>query len=281
MSRKRCLALSAFMAKRKRKAKPRRKARRATPKQPSPYLDLPTVGAAAIAETMPPAPPPVDVDPLPLEGVEARYETFAQRYLTHGNASAAAIDAGYSPDSATQQGSRLLTLTKVRQRIHALQQEAIARNGLNRDRIIQELAAIGFSDPTELFENGEDGVMRIRHVEDWSPAARRAIAGIKTKFYPAKEDREGVVLEAEHYVLEFKFWDKTTALVKLGENLGMFARTLKVKHSLDEAARELQEILDRGLVRKQERESFLSAVPNDSLPGAMPNAFIKPAGMPS
>jgi phage terminase small subunit len=246
------------MASRKGKSKPRRKTRKLTPPA-TPVLDLPSVGKEAIAEILAAAPPtPAESDPLPLEGADARYETFAQRYVTHGNASAAAIDAGYSPGTAGQQGSRLLKHVQVRRRIHDLQQEAIARNGLNRDRIIQELAGIGFSDPTELFENGDDGVMRVRPVEDWSPAARRAIAGIKTKYYPGKYDREGVVIEAEHYVLEFKFWDKTTALVKLGENLGMFAKTVRVKHSLDEAARELKEILDRGIARKQEREQLLA-----------------------
>jgi hypothetical protein len=143
--------------------------------------------------------------------------------------------------------------------VHELQQEAIARNGLNRDRIIQELAAIGFSDPTELFCDGPDGVMQIRPVDEWSPAARRAIASVKTKYFPPKFAADGDLLEQEHYVMEFRFWDKTTALVKLGENLGMFAKTVKVKHSLDEAARELQEILDRGISRKEQRQQLVSA----------------------
>lgn len=262
------------MASRKKKNKPRRKTRKATTKKASPYLELPPVGAAAIAEVaaiVDAAPPaPADEDALPLESAEARYETFAQRYVTHGNATLAASESGYSSDSASQQGSRLLRHAKVRPRIHQLQQEAIARNGLNRDRIIQELAAVGFSDPTELFCDGRDGVMQIRPVHEWSPAARRAIKGVKTKFYPAKEDRDGNVYDAEHYVLEFQFWDKTSALVKLGENLGMFAKTVRVKHSLDEAARELQDILNRGFARKYERQTLLGAS-NSSVPVPLPS----------
>jgi phage terminase small subunit len=247
------------MASRRKKSKSKGKTRKARTKKSEPKLELPPVGAQAIAEIVAAAPPPpAESDPLPLEGAEYRYEVFAQRYVTHGNATAAAIDAGYSPDTAAQQGSRLLRDAKVRRRVHELQQEAIARNGLNRDRIIQELAAVGFSDPTELFCDGPDGVMQIRPVEEWSPAARRAIKGIKTKFFPAKKDRDGNEYEGEHYVLEFAFWDKTSALVKLGENLGMFAKTVKVKHSLDEAARELQDILARGFARKAERENLLA-----------------------
>jgi phage terminase small subunit len=251
----------------KKKAKGKTRKTR-TPKKPSvPALGLPSIGAqaisaeavervAAIVDAAPPT--PADDDCLPLESAEARYENFAQRYVTHGNATLAAIESGYSSDSASQQGSRLLRHAKVRPRIHQLQQEAIARNGLNRDRIIQELAAIGFSDPTELFQSGADGVMQIRPVEEWSPAARRAIKSVKTKFFPAKFTADGDLLEQEHYVMEFSFWDKTSALVKLGENLGMFAKTVKVKHSLDEAARELKEILDRGITRKYERETLVA-----------------------
>jgi phage terminase small subunit len=250
------------MASRKKKAKPRRKAHKAATKQAPPRLELPTVGAEAVAEILAAAPPsPAESDALPLEGADLRYETFAQRYVTHGNATAAAIDAGYAADSAGQQGSRLLAHPKVRQRIGDLQSEAIARNGLNRDRIINELAAIGFSDPTELFCDGPHGVMQIRPVHEWSPAARRAIRSIKSRYVPAKEDRDGKEIESEHYVLEFFFWDKVSALVKLGENLGMFAKTVRVKHSLDEAAKELQDILSRGFARRAERDRLLGIQP--------------------
>jgi hypothetical protein len=50
---------------------------------------------------------------------------------------------------------------------------------------------------------------------------------------------------------------------------GKADQTVRVKHSLDEAARELQEILDRGLIRKQEREHFLGAS-NPSVPTPLP-----------
>lgn len=44
---------------------------------------------------------------------------FVEAYMTHGNASQAARDAGYSPDTAKQQGSRLLTSVDVRNAIRA------------------------------------------------------------------------------------------------------------------------------------------------------------------
>lgn len=257
------------MASRKKKNKPRRKTRKATTKKASPYLELPPVGAAAIAEVLPP--PPAESDLLALDGAELRHETFAQRWVTHGNATAAAIDAGYSPETAAQQGSRLLKDVKVRRRIGELQEQAIARNGLNRDRIIQELAAIGFSDPSELFYTDASGSPCIRPIEEWSPAARRAIKSVKVKrIVPTVTAGVYGIVQMPYDVLEFQFWDKTTPLIKLGENLGMFAKTVRVKHSLDEAARELQDILNRGFARKYERQTLLGAS-NSSVPVPLPS----------
>lgn len=248
------------MTSRRKKSKPKGKTRKARTKKSEPKLELPPVGAQAIAEILAAAPPPpAESDPLPLEGAEYRYEVFAQRYVTHGNATAAAIDAGYSPDTAAQQGSRLLKDAKVRRRVGELQQEAIVRNGLNRDRIIQELAAVGFSDPSELFFTTAEGTPAIRPIEEWSPAARRAIKSVKVKrITPTVTAGVYGIVQMPFDVLEFQFWEKTPALVKLGENLGMFAKTVKVKHSLDEAARELQDLLSRGFARKAERESLIA-----------------------
>jgi phage terminase small subunit len=264
------------MASRPRKAKTKGKTRKARTKKqppaPTPDLALPPVGAQAIAEIVAAAPPPpAESDPLPLEGAEYRHEVFAQRYVATGNATVASIDAGYSADTAAQQGSRLLKDAKVRRRIGELQQEAIARNGLSRDRIIQELAAVGFSDPTELFFTTPEGTPAIKPIEEWSPAARRAIKSVKVRrVTPTVTAGVYGIVQMPFDILEFAFWDKTSALVKLGENLGMFSKTIKVKHSLDEAAKELHDILGRGFARKQQRESLIAGGQQIQTPGTQP-----------
>lgn len=66
-------------------------------------------------------------------------QAFTEEYLKDCNATQAAIRAGYSPHTAKQQGSRLLTNVDVRTRIGALQDQAAARNRVEIDEIIGKL----------------------------------------------------------------------------------------------------------------------------------------------
>lgn len=55
--------------------------------------------------------------------MNARKERFCMEYAASGNATQAAIAAGYSPRSARSQGQRLLTNADIKARIEELQQE--------------------------------------------------------------------------------------------------------------------------------------------------------------
>ena len=52
-----------------------------------------------------------------------KQEKFAQNYILHRNATEAAKSAGYSSESAYNQGYRLLQSDEVKERIHELEQE--------------------------------------------------------------------------------------------------------------------------------------------------------------
>lgn len=55
--------------------------------------------------------------------MNARKERFCLEYAASGNATQAAISAGYSPKTARSQGQRLLTNADIKARIEELQQE--------------------------------------------------------------------------------------------------------------------------------------------------------------
>lgn len=55
--------------------------------------------------------------------MNARKERFCLEYAASGNATQAAIAAGYSPKTARSQGQRLLTNVDIRDRLEELQQE--------------------------------------------------------------------------------------------------------------------------------------------------------------
>lgn len=55
--------------------------------------------------------------------MNARKERFCLEYAASGNATKAAIAAGYSPKTARSQGQRLLTYADIKARIEELQRE--------------------------------------------------------------------------------------------------------------------------------------------------------------
>lgn len=139
----------------------------------------------------------------------AKQQRFADEYLIDLNATQAAIRSGYSPKSAEQQGSALLSNPKVRAYIDQRMAEHSARTGVNQDRIIRELARIAFLDPTQLVNMDTVELNAETSADD-----RAAIASVKVKTIPF-EDGEGVERE-------IRFADKIKALELLGKRFGMW-----------------------------------------------------------
>jgi phage terminase small subunit len=92
---------------------------------------------------------------LPAEGLSAeavaakRYDMnarqikFVQKYLLTGNATQAAIAAGYREQTARQQGCRLLTNADIVREVSKAQQKMAERCEITQDQIIADIAAIG------------------------------------------------------------------------------------------------------------------------------------------
>ena len=75
-----------------------------------------------------------------------RQERFVSEYMIDLNASAAARRAGYSENGASVTGSQLLANPKIAAAIKAAQYAIANRNAVTAQRVIEELAAVGFSD---------------------------------------------------------------------------------------------------------------------------------------
>jgi phage terminase small subunit len=78
--------------------------------------------------------------------LNARQARFVQEYLVDLIATRAAIRAGYSPKTAEQQGNRLLGIAKVASAIASAQAKRGARTEITQDRVLAELAKLGFYD---------------------------------------------------------------------------------------------------------------------------------------
>lgn len=135
-----------------------------------------------------------------------KQKLFIEEYLIDLNATQAAIRAGYSPETANEQGSRLLANVSIRAQIEQAMAERSRRTGVNADRIVIELAKIAFVNATDVIDP-ESATVR----EDAAPEDTAAIQSVKVKTF----GEDG--LERE-----IKMADKLKALELLGKHLGMF-----------------------------------------------------------
>lgn len=147
----------------------------------------------------------------------AKQGRFVAEYLIDLNATQAAIRAGYSEKTAEQQGSRLLSNAKVASAIAEAQSKRSKRTEITQDRVLAELAKIGFSDLRRaLNEHGN-----LKGPQDWDDDTAGAIASIEvvTRSVGVNSDGEREI----ESIAKIKTWDKLGALEKLGKHLGMFS----------------------------------------------------------
>lgn len=88
-----------------------------------------------------------------------------------------------------------------------LREKQSKRTAITADRILAELAAIAFSDRTELAKVDSSGCVQITPTDKLSDDVKKAISGIK-------EGKFGT---------EVSSYDKVKALELIGKHLGMFS----------------------------------------------------------
>lgn len=149
--------------------------------------------------------------------LNAKQQRFVEEYLIDLNATQAAIRAGYSAKTAHSHGSRLLNDVEIAAAISSAKMERAERTGITQDRVLDELAKIGFSDLRKMMTSG--GALRLP--DDWDDETAGAISSIEVITRPdGEQDAEGRrAVEAVHKI---RAWDKISALEKIGKHLGMF-----------------------------------------------------------
>lgn len=148
---------------------------------------------------------------------------FVAEYLIDLNATQAAIRAGYSAKTANQQGSRLLAHAKVSAAIVEAKAARAERNEITADRVIQELAKLGFSNMMDYMRVGPEG----DPVLDFSAITREQAAALTEVTVEDFTDGRGEDSRDVRRV-KFKLADKRSALVDLGKHIGMFREQIDI-----------------------------------------------------
>ena len=84
-----------------------------------------------------------------MEKLTAKQERFCTEYIIDLNATQAAIRAGYSSKTANRIASENLSKPDIQRKIQELQQERAERTEITQDRVLKELAGIGFAPITK------------------------------------------------------------------------------------------------------------------------------------
>lgn len=143
------------------------------------------------------------------ESLTDKQRLFVREYLVDLNATQAAIRAGYSADTAEQQASRLLSNVKVQEAIQKAMYKREQRIEITADRVLEELAKIGFANMQDYVEWGRKGV-RLRESSELTPAQAAAISEVSETITESGGS------------LKFKLHSKIVALERIGKHLGMF-----------------------------------------------------------
>lgn len=145
-----------------------------------------------------------------------KQKRFVEEYLIDLNATQAAIRAGYSPDTAGSIGAENLKKPEIKSKIDKAMAERSRRTGINQDRVLLELARIGFAKITDVVD---PETAKIK--PDASDDDLACIQSIKIKPNEFGTERE------------VKLYDKKSALVDLGKHLGLFKDKLELNGDMD------------------------------------------------
>lgn len=149
---------------------------------------------------------------------------FVQEYLVDLNATQAAIRAGYSEDTAKAIGHENLTKPDIAQAIQAAMDLRAERTGITADRVLVELARMGFADIRQIFTEGG----QLKDVASLPPEVAASVQSVEVVTRPSAEVDEHGNRTIE-YVHKIKLADKKGPLELLAKHLAILVD--RVEHT--------------------------------------------------
>ena len=139
---------------------------------------------------------------------------FIEEYLIDLNGAAAARRAGYSEKTAHEQAARLLAHVNIQAALTMAQKARSARTQVTQDRVLLELARLGFSDLSKLGKWGPEGFI-IKSSDELTEEESACVQEVTcTETVDGKK------------TIKVKLHDKKGALELIGRHLSMFTDNL-------------------------------------------------------
>lgn len=158
---------------------------------------------------------------------------FLKEYLKSGNATEAAIKAGYSEKTAAQQGYDLLRNPQITAAVN----KTLKRLEISAENVLAELAKLAFSNMGDFVAPNADGTQL---VPDFSALTRDQMAAIQEIKVDETGGGGGDGKRERIQRTTFKLADKGLNLERLGRHLKLFTDKIEVT-AADEIIRKLTE----------------------------------------
>ena len=158
-------------------------------------------------------------------GLSPKMQRFCEEYIKDLNGTQSAIRSGYSEKTACEQSSRMLAKVNIQDRIAELARDVTSRNGVTPQRILQELAMLGFSRIDDYIAIEEGGGIRLKTFDQIGDDKIGAIKAIKEDRV-IHEKADGSETTIVHDKTRYELHDKIRPLVKLGEYVKLFETEL-------------------------------------------------------
>jgi phage terminase small subunit len=163
--------------------------------------------------------------------LNAKQQRFVNEYLIDFNATQAAIRAGYSKKTAQMIGSENLSKPIIAEAIDIAMKAKRERNAVTADRVLAELAKIGFADITRAVEWGEALSIESMNGDGEKTGEPLIVQGVamiaSAKLAPEVTAAISEVRKTKDGI-SIKFHDKTAALLNMGKHLGLFTDKLEL-----------------------------------------------------
>lgn len=150
-----------------------------------------------------------------MDELTPKIKRFCEEYIKDLNGTQAAIRAGYSAKTAKEQSSQLLTKPNVQNFLSELKQSLSSKNEGLAQQVIDELKKLGFANIQDYIES-ENEIKDLTKIDRDKAAAVESIKKTVTEFGSNGES------SGKKTSIQFKLYDKISALEKLGRHLGIF-----------------------------------------------------------
>ena len=168
---------------------------------------------------------------------------FCHEYILDLNATQAAIRAGYSKNTARFIACENLTKPNIQQKLAELQAETAKRNQVTVDMIIEELKELGFSNIADFMHDG-----KMLPLAEVAKNKLKAVSQVKlTRSVNGNDKRE---------IIEFKLYDKLSALDKLARHCGFYEKDNRKKSEYDLDTLTVEEKLTMLKLLKKSRKNM-------------------------